>query len=512
MTQLCLVLGDQLSLNLPSLQRLDPAKDVVLLVEVRAEATYVKHHKKKIAFLFAAMRHFAEELGGQGYKVDYVKLGDAHNTHSFTGEVQRAIARHKPDALVVTEPGEWRVMEQMKQWETQFGLPVSILPDTRFLCSIPEFNTWAHGRKQLRMEYFYREMRQRHNLLMKGDKPVGGEWNFDKENRKSPPKDLYIPPRPVPELDEITADVLALVRTEFADHFGDLEPFDFAVTRSAAKKMAAHFMHKLLPQFGDYQDAMVAGEAYLYHSVISMYLNCGLLDALELCQQAEAQYTEGNAPLPAVEGFIRQILGWREFIRGVYWHKMPKYAELNELNAKRKLPWFYWSGETDMRCMAEAIGQTKQNAYAHHIQRLMVTGNFALIAGLDPKEVCEWYLLVYADAYEWVELPNTLGMALFADGGVVGSKPYASSGKYINRMSNYCKGCKYSVEESVGDNACPFNALYWHFIERNRARFKTNPRMSTMYATWDRMDAGKRQAIIAQADRFLAGLSHEKES
>jgi len=505
--QIALILGDQLTPGLASLQAIDKARDVVLMVEVQEEATYVPHHKKKIAFLLSAMRHYAAELRALGYKVDYVPLTDAENTHSFTGEVRRAIARHHATALHVCEPGEWRVLAAMLQWQGELALPVTIHPDNRFLCDHATFAAWASGRKQLRMEYFYREMRQRYGLLMEAGKPCGGEWNFDSENRKPPKAGLTFPARLQTAPDAITQEVMDMVAARFASHFGDLAPFHYAVTRAGAVAVAAHFIRHILPAFGDYQDAMVAGEAYLYHSVISMYLNCGLLDALDLCRAAEAEYRQGRAPLPAVEGFIRQIIGWREFIRGIYWHHMPQYAQLNVLQAHRPLPDFYWSGQTDMACLREAVTQTRQNAYAHHIQRLMVTGNFALLAGLDVQQVCEWYLLVYADAYEWVELPNTLGMALFADGGIVGSKPYAASGKYINRMSNYCKGCAYDVNESVGPTACPFNSLYWHFLQRHRPRFITNMRMRTIYANWDRMEEGKREAILAQAEQFLAQLS-----
>jgi deoxyribodipyrimidine photolyase-related protein len=356
------------------------------------------------------------------------------------------------------------------------------------------------------MEYFYRDMRRRTGLLMDGDKPVGGQWNFDHENRKPARADLFMP-RPLAfEPDARTAEVLDLVGQRFGNHFGDLRPFGFPVTRDGALQAAAHFVSRMLPHFGDYQDAMLRGESFMYHSVLSPLLNVGLLDPLELCRLAEAAYHEGRAPLNAVEGFIRQVIGWREFVRGIYWLAGPSYTGLNALGATRSLPSMYWTAETDMACMQAVISQTREHAYAHHIQRLMVTGNFALLAGVDPFQVHEWYLAVYIDAFEWVEAPNTIGMSQFADGGVVGSKPYVSSGAYINRMSDYCAGCAYDVAQKSGPGACPFNLLYWHFLLRHRMRFAQNPRMAQMYRTWDRMEETRRTTVLAEADAFLARL------
>jgi deoxyribodipyrimidine photolyase-related protein len=303
--------------------------------------------------------------------------------------------------------------------------------------------------------------------------------------------------------------VLDLVERRFPDHFGTLEPFHFAVTRKQAIAELRQFIAEILPRFGDWQDAMLKGEPYLFHSLMSSYLNAGLLLPLEICRMAEAAYREGKAPLNAVEGFIRQILGWREYVRGIYWLEMPDYAGRNALYAREPLPWFYWSGETGMACMAEAIAHTKEHAYSHHIQRLMVTGNFALLAGLAPAEVCDWYLAVYSDAYEWVELPNTLGMALHGDGGLMASKPYAASGKYIDRMSDFCAGCRYDPKQTTEDTACPFNALYWDFLARNEDRLRGNHRLVPVYGNWERMDAGKRAGIRRKAaetlDRMRAG-------
>jgi deoxyribodipyrimidine photolyase-related protein len=353
------------------------------------------------------------------------------------------------------------------------------------------------------MEYFYREMRRGYGVLMAGDQPEGGRWNFDAENRKPPP--LRFHPQPPPRFapDAVTRAVLDLVARRFADHFGDLEPFGWATTRADALAALDAFVRDHLPDFGDHQDAMARGEPFLHHATLSPYLNIGLLTPREVCAAAERAYAKGEAPLNAVEGFVRQILGWREYIRGVYWLKMPEYARSNALRAEQPLPWFYWSGETKLACVAEVVGQLRRHAYAHHIQRLMVTGNLALIAGFAPAQVEEWYLAVFADAFDWVELPNTHGMALFADGGVVGSKPYAASGAYINRMSNYCGDCFYDPKLKSGERACPFNPLYWDFLIRNRERLARNPRLAMPYRTLDAMSAARREEIARDARNIL---------
>lgn len=504
---LVLVLGDQLTPGLSSLVRSDPQRDRVLMVEVMDEASYVRHHKKKIAFLFSAMRHFAEDLREAGWTVDYVTLDAAGNSGSFRGEVARAVEHLRPARVVVTEPGEWRVLDDMKDWARVLAVPVDILTDTRFLCDPATFRAWASGRKQLRMEYFYREMRRKTGLLMEGDRPAGGKWNFDADNRKPAKPDLFMPSPKRFAPDRITQEVLDLVGRSFPDNIGTLEPFWFAVTRSEAQEACDHFLEAALASFGTYQDAMLRGEKFLFHSVLSAYLNAGLLDPLDLCRKVETAYSEGRAPLNAAEGFIRQILGWREYVRGIYWLKMPGYVTENALGAAAPLPAFYWTGETDMLCLSEAVGQTIDEAYAHHIQRLMITGNFALLAGVDPAEVHEWYLAVYADAYEWVELPNTLGMSQFADGGLLGSKPYMSSGNYINKMSDYCGACSYDVRQRTGDKACPFNALYWDFLDRNADVLSSNPRLAQPYSSWRRMDTEKQGAMRHQAAEIRRKLA-----
>lgn len=499
---LIFILGDQLSHQISSLQDFDPSQDHIFMCEVWDEATYVKHHKKKIAFIFSCMRHFKAELEDKNYSITYIKLDDPENTGSFESEITRAFKKHNPDKIIVTEPSEYRVLENLKSLD----LPIEIKQDDRFLCSHQEFQDWATDRKQLRMEYFYREMRKKYAILMDGDNPVGGQWNYDSENRKPPKDGLDIPKTYSQKPDDITQEVINLVAKKFDTHFGDLEPFFFAITRVQALKALDQFISQRLGSFGDYQDAMIQNEPWMFHSHLSFYMNIGLLNPLECIQAAEKAYKNNKAPLNATEGFIRQILGWREYIRGIYWLKMPDYAETNFLGAKNKLPEFYWTGNTKMNCLRQCVLETKENAYAHHIQRLMVLGNFALIAGIDPKYVNEWFLIVYADAYEWVELPNVTGMILFADGGFLGSKPYAAGGSYINKMSNYCKGCSYKVTKKNGAEACPFNYLYWDFLIRNRKKLSDNHRIGMMYKTYDRMAEDKKEAIKLDSERFLKSI------
>ena len=500
--RLVLVLGDQLTETLSALAQADKARDTVVMAEVADEAAYVRHHPKKIALIFAAMRKFAHALEQDGWTVAYTQLDDTDNAGSIVGELLRRAAQTGASEVLATEPGEWRLIDKLKY----APLKVHLLPDDRFLATHAEFEAWAEGRKALRMEYFYREMRRKTGLLMEGDQPAGGKWNFDHDNRKAAPEDVTVDGPLRFDPDATTREVLELVEARFGDNFGALEPFWFATTRAEALQALDHFIANALPRFGDYQDAMLNENEFLYHAILSPYLNIGLLNVTEICEAAANAYASGHAPINAAEGFIRQIIGWREYVRGIYFLEGPDYTARNILGHDRDLPWFYWGGETRMNCVAKAVGQTRTQAYAHHIQRLMVTGNFALLSGIDPAQVHEWYLAVYADAFEWVEAPNTIGMSQFADGGVIASKPYVSSGAYINRMSDHCKSCHYSVSAKTGDTACPFNLLYWHFLDRHRDRFSNNPRMGNMYRTWDRMDADKRKTVLAEGDALLARL------
>jgi deoxyribodipyrimidine photolyase-related protein len=503
---LIVVTGDQLSNGLASLRDVDRGDAVVLMAEVASACTAVRYHKKKIALILSAMRHFADELRGEGWTVDHVRLDDAANTGTLTGEVARAAKRHRARAIRIVEPGQWRVLKAIERWEERTGLPVDILPDDRFVCGILEFQTWAQGRRELVMEWFYREMRKKTGLLMDGDKPAGGVWNLDRDNRAPPRKGMAYPGPLRFQQDAITREAIDLVADRFGGHFGSLDGFHFPITRAQALDALDHFVAHALPDFGRYQDAMVTGERFLFHAVLSPALNCGLLTPLELCEAAVAAYEAGRVPLNSAEGFVRQVIGWREYIRGMYWLEMPGLGTANALGADRPLPEFYWTGETEMRCLAQAVVSTRDEAYAHHIERLMVLGNFAMLAGVDPQAVSDWFLVVYADAYEWVEMPNVLGMSQFADGGRLGSKPYAAGGAYINRMSDYCGRCRYDVKQRVGEDACPFNALYWDFLARHETRLRPNRRMGPVYRNWDRMKDEDKRAIRASARAFLGTL------
>jgi len=495
-----LVLGDQLSDGLSALRDLDPGRDVVLMAEVRDEATYVGHHKQKIALIFAAMRSFAQRLEARGVTVRYVRIDDPANRHSIAGELERALADQPFDAVVMTECGEWRLAEALLAFAGSSAVSTEIREDDRFICNHDRFRRWASGKSSLRMEFFYREMRKATGILLDDGQPVGGTWNYDAENRKGltrgvrPPERLRTPP------DAVAVEAIADVERLFPEHFGTTGAFGWPTTAEQAERVLADFLTQVLPRFGDWQDAMATGEPWMWHGLISTSINLGLLDPLDACRRAEVEYRSGRAPLNAVEGFIRQILGWREFVRGIYWLKVPEYRQRNFLDADRALPGFFWSGETDMACVADVVATTRDNAYAHHIQRLMVTGNLAMLLGVHPDEVDDWYLSVYADAYEWVEMPNTRGMATFADGGIVGSKPYAASGAYIDRMSDACGACRFDVKAKSGDKACPFNRLYWGFLERNYPRLRDNVRLAMPYRTLEKFGPERRAALLAEAE------------
>ena len=507
MTILIPILGDQLSHQLASLRDVDMEDAVVLMMEVAEETTYVRHHQRKIALILSAMRHFAAELRAAGWTVDYIRLDDPDNAGSFTGEVRRAVERHGATSIRIVEPGEWRVQSAIDGWARQCRVRVDVLSDDRFVCSILEFQTWAQARDGLVMEFFYRDMRRKTGLLMGADgKPEGGQWNLDKDNRAPPRRGINYPEPMHFTPDETTGEVMALVAARFGEHFGRLANFGLPVTAAQATRALNHFIRTALPDFGTYQDAMVTGQDWLFHSWLSPALNLGLLTPLQVATAAAEAYHNGTVPLNAAEGFIRQIIGWREYVRGYYWLEMPEVGQANALEATLPLPDFYWTGETDMLCMAEAIRNTRDNGYAHHIQRLMVLGNFAMLAGVRPQDVADWFLVVYVDAYEWVELPNVIGMSQHADGGRLATKPYAGGGAYINRMSDHCARCRYDVKQKTGPDACPFNALYWDFLARHERRFRRNRRMTQMYANWDRMSPPVRDAYRASAAAFISTL------
>ncbi len=499
---LVIVLGDQLDDKSSALQGFDPTQDVVWMAEAAEESTHVWSAKQRIAVFLSAMRHFAEQLRQRGLPLVYALLDAADNLGTLQQELSRTITQLQPAALILTAPGDWRVLQNLRTIAAQHGLPFELRDDTHFFSTVREFAEHAKGRKQLRLEYWYRALRQKHGILMEGKEPVGGQWNFDADNResfgKAGPQAVPAPTRFAP--DAITEEVIALVNRRFADHPGRLDSFGWPVTRAQALLALQAFIQERLPLFGQYEDAMWAGEAWLYHSHLSCALNLKLLQAREVAQAAEDAYRAGRAPLAAVEGFIRQILGWREYVRGIYWTQMPGYLERNALDAQADLPTWYWTGDTDMACLKDAIGQTLKHGYAHHIQRLMVTGLYALLLGVRPQAVHAWYLGVYVDAVEWVELPNTLGMGQFGDGGLMASKPYVASGKYIQRMSNHCKGCRFDPAQSTGATACPYTTLYWDFLMRHEALLKKNPRMAMQLKNLTRLDADAREAITSQAN------------
>jgi deoxyribodipyrimidine photolyase-related protein len=508
---LVLVLGDQLDEASSAFEGFDPTQDLVWMAEVTEESTHVWSSKQRTTVFLSAMRHFAQALAQRGWPVHYRALDAPGNRGGLADELTLAITERRPQALVLTAPGDWRVLQALRAVARAHGLPLELRDDRHFFSTVRDFAAHAQGRKQLRLEYWYRELRRRHRVLMTGDEPAGGQWNFDAENRaafgKDGPPPLPRPTRFAP--DAITLEVMALVRERLASHPGQIDTFDWPVTRAQALQALDAFVRERLPHFGQWQDAMWDGEVWLFHSHLSAALNLKLLNPREVVAAAEAAWHSGHAPLSAVEGFIRQILGWREYVRGIYWTRMPAYLDGNALDAQAALPGFFWSGDTDMACLRDALRQTLRHGYAHHIQRLMVTGLYTLLLGVKPQAVHAWYLAVYVDAVEWVELPNTLGMSQFADGGLMASKPYAASGQYIKRMSNHCQGCRFDPARSTGDQACPYTTLYWDFLLRHQPLLARNPRMTMALKHLDRLDETQRAAIgdAAHAHRRSVGAA-----
>jgi deoxyribodipyrimidine photolyase-related protein len=494
------ILGDQLDIASAALADADTKQDMLLMAEVPLESTHVWSIKPRTAFFFSAMRHFAAELTKKKFVVDYRKIG-THPFHSLVDVLEDAVNLYQPKKIVMVTPGDWRVEQSLLDYAKTIDTPLVIRDDTHFMCSREEFAEWAKGYKQMRLEYFYRLMRRRYNVMMDGDEPLQGRWNFDAENRgafpKTGPKDVPATLKIKP--DAITKEVFADIEKHFADHPGTLDDFQWPVTRKDALVALQKFVDERLATFGEYQDAMWTNEPFLYHSHISAAMNVKLLNPREVIAAAVSAFEDGRGPIEAVEGFVRQVLGWREFMRGVYWLDMPGMREANHFNHTRKLPAWYWTGETHMNCMKDAIGQTLKYGYAHHIQRLMVTGIFGLMAEVTPKEIEDWYLAVYIDAVEWVELPNVAGMAIYANGGRFTSKPYIASGQYIKRMSNYCSGCRYKPDVKTGASACPVTTLYWYFLDKHEKSLIGNPRTSLMAKNITKMSAEDREALRTHA-------------
>ncbi len=524
---LILILGDQLDHESSAFVGFDSSQDAVLMIEAREESTHVWSHKIRTVLFLSAMRHFSQDLEKRGWPVIYRQLDKQANASLGEG-LLAAIQTHQPQAVIGVEPGDLRVRQQIEYamnsiaphadfmlatGQNSLRLFIEWRPDTHFLCDLPEFRKWAGKSATLRMEFFYRVMRKKHHILMDGQKgsaePVGGQWNFDAENRKSFGKSgpQAVPTPRVHAHDAMTQEVIKMVGFEFADHPGSLENFNWPVTREQALIALNDFIERRLPHFGPHQDAMWEHLDFGWHSLLSSSINLKLLHPLEVIQAAENCYREGKVDLPSVEGFIRQILGWREFMRGVYFLDMPQLKVDNFYGHKNALPQWYWTGETQMNCMKNAISQTLQNGYSHHIQRLMITGMFGVTAQILPQALCDWYLAVYVDAVEWVELPNTAGMALFANGGRFTSKPYVASGAYVRRMSNYCQGCKYSPEVRVGKTACPMTTLYWNFLDAHEKEFSGNPRTALMVKNLQRISADEMAAVRLRAAEMLADLN-----
>ena len=506
---LVVVFGDQLDAGSSALDGFDSDQDLVWMAESAVEAAHVWSNKHRIALFFSSMRHFAEELKREGKPIAYHRM--AKEAVSLWEILEGSLSACRPERIICAHPGEYRILQGLKDLSRKAGLELVVRDDRHFLDDPASFVQWAGKRKQVRMEYYYRMMRIRHDILMTGEgKPIGGDWNYDKANRgsfgqKGPtggfPDSLHFTP------DAITREVLDLVESRFHDHPGDLRRFGWPVTRSQALEALDDFIEHRLHSFGNYQDAMWRGQPYLYHSLLSASLNLKLLNPREVIEKAVAAFESGRVPLNSVEGFVRQILGWREYVRGIYWWKMPDYVDLNALEAHEPLPGFYWTGETPYACLADTLGQTLDLGYAHHIQRLMITGLYAMLLGVDPKALHEWYLAVYVDAVEWVELPNTLGMSQFGDGGIMASKPYAASGKYIHKMSNYCQDCPADPAESTGPRACPFTTLYWDFLIRNRERLRDNPRLALQFKNSDRLAGDRQEAISHRAEQVRSDPS-----
>lgn len=524
--RLALVFGDQLDLDAALIRSLGP-DDTVLMMEVASESRHVPSHAQRTLLFLSAMRHFAAELVRRKVRVSYVALDATENTGAFETEIARAITVVNPSQIVCTHPGEWRVLAMLERVRDATGIPLCILPDDHFLTTSDEFGAWASNRAALTMEFFYREQRRKTGYLMEGTgksaKPAGGEWNFDKENRlpfgKQGPS-----PRPRPPLsfkpDETTRAALAAVARVLPDLPGAVDSFAWPVTRKQALAALDDFITHRLARFGPFEDAMWSSEPTLYHSTLSSSLNLKLLNPRECCEQAIAAYRAGKAPLQSVEAFVRQIIGWREFIRGVYWLEGPAYADRNGLDRHGELPSFYWTADTDMACMKVCVSQVLDTGFGHHIQRLMVTGNFALISGVHPRAVSDWYLGMFVDGVDWVTLPNALGMVMHADRragagkgvtGLVGTKPYAASGKYIERMSNYCTACRYDPAERTGPSACPVTVFYWDFLIRTREPMAHNQRMTMILKNVDRMTPQAQAQITLDADllRRKLGITAE---
>lgn len=506
MKKLRLLLGDQLNINHSWFEKVDD--DVTYcLFEMRQETDYVTHHVQKIIAFFLAMRNFAEELKSDGHEVVYFKLDDKKNTQSLTENLEYLIQKNKAKNFEYLFPDEYRLDEQLQRFCKNIDIESEAFDTEHFMTSRGEMAKFF-GTKNYLMESFYRDIRRRFDIMMDGKEPVTGKWNYDKENRKKIPKN-HVPPQPKVWKREVS-DILNLIQKNKIKTIGrvNVDNFIWPTSRTESLELLEYFAKNLLQHFGDFQDAMTPEYWSLYHSRISFSMNAKMISPLEVVNRCveEWEKRKGEISISQIEGFVRQIIGWREYMRGIYWAKMPEFAELNFFENKRKLPDWFWTGETKMACLKHSINQSLDYAYAHHIQRLMVTGNFALLAGINPDEVDAWYLGIYIDAIEWVEITNTRGMSQFADGGIVGTKPYCSSANYIDKMSHYCKNCFYDKKLKTGEKACPFNSLYWHFYNRNQDKLEKNPRIGMAYRLWAKMDGEKKAGILERGEECLENI------
>lgn len=517
MRHLVFVLGDQLDEQSAIFDEFDPKQDRLWMAEVEEEATHVWCHKLRIAYFFSAMRHFRDSQRNQGREVLYHQLSPNRNEDrgsDFASILRQDVKKHAPEKLLLVQPGDYRVQQQLQTVADELEIELTVLPDRHFYSSPQEFIDWAKGRKSLLLETFYRAMRKKHDILITEDgKPEGGDWNFDKENRetfsKQGPGEL--PQLPTFKPDAISREVMQLVEQRYPDHPGELSHFQLPVTSDQAQQMLQGFIENLLPNFGPYEDAMWTDEAFLYHSRLSVLLNLKLLNPRDCIQRAIAAYQAGSAPLNSVEGFVRQILGWREFVRGLYWKYMPEYAEMNFFEYEHDVPSFFWDGDTQMECLRQSMQHVRQHGYAHHIHRLMVFGNFAQLLGVHPGKFHQWHMAMYLDAVDWVSLPNALGMSQYGDGGIMATKPYCASGNYINRMSNFCKHCPYHPKKAVGEDACPITTLYWDFLDRHAERLDNNSRMKLQLKNLDRKrDNGEIEAIRDRAQELIREYTQTK--
>lgn len=503
-----LILGDQLNSQHSWFSEVNT--DILYcLMEIRSETDYVNHHIQKVAGIFKAMQCFAQDLTEKGHLVTYIKLNDKNNLQSFSANLNQLLHQHNIEKFEYQEPDEYRVDEHLKTFSQSLSIPTEMFSTEHFMTSRTELAELFKGKKTYLMETFYRKIRSRFQIMMENGIPIGGQWNFDHDNRNKFTGQVPLPHPCSPQTN--VQDVVNEIRKADVKTIGtiDAQNFIWPVNRAQSLELLKVFCSDLLEHFGSYQDAMLKNHWTLFHSRLSFALNIKLISPLEVVNAAVDEWKKrpDEISLSQIEGFVRQIIGWREYMRGVYWAHMPEYAQRNYFAHTNSLPEWYWTGETKLNCLKKAIGQSLEKAYAHHIQRLMVTGNFALLAGVHPDEVDQWYLGIYIDAFEWVEITNTRGMSQFADGGLVGSKPYVSSANYIDKMSDYCEGCHYDKKKKTGHKACPFNSLYWNFYDRNRSLLVRNPRIGMMYRTWDKMNPADKTDILNQADYYLKHLN-----